>query len=173
MGFKMKIKANMVTRTLGVLVLSSISLTLPAHAAKPAWDQEANLKDAATRLAALQRRSGASGVLKFLDACYRTHLLASNFTQGLEACMAQDYMHSEVLAAIYAKLPAEARARPDVLKPEAIARAMNDRFVTIFAQYKISAKDSDAFKRAVEKHGFPIFLQAVFPKAGDANTSRP
>ena len=81
----------------------------PVHAAKGDWDHTANIKDAAGRLAALHKREGSPGVLKFLDACYRTHLLASDFTKGLEACMAQDYMHTRVLATIYAKLPVDQR----------------------------------------------------------------
>ncbi len=90
-------------------------LASPAHAAPGKWDHAANIKDAAERLAKLHKREGSTGVLKFLDACYRTHLLASEYTKGLEACMAQDYMHTKVLATIYAKLPPEqleALARP-------------------------------------------------------------
>ena len=53
----------------------------------------------------LHKREGSPGVLKFLDACYRTQLLASEFSQGLESCMAQDYMHTQVLAMVYSRIP--------------------------------------------------------------------
>lgn len=149
-----------------VAVVAGVVSTTPAHAAKPAWDQVANVKDAAERLAKLQRSAGANGVLKFLDACYRTHTLASKFTQGLEACMAQDYMHTRVLTTIYSKLPPEARNKPDVLTPEAIAKGLGDRFAVIINQYAISRVDAEAFKRTVDTHGFPLFLSAVFPNAG-------
>ena len=89
----------------------AVCLAVPADAAPGKWDHTANIKDAATRLAKLHRREGSSGVLTFLDACYRTHLLASSYTAGLEACMAQDYMHTQILAQIYARLPAEDRAK--------------------------------------------------------------
>jgi hypothetical protein len=140
-----------------------------AHAASAKWSQEANVKDAAARLAKLQRSGGAEGVVKFIDACYRTHMLAEAFTQGLEACMAQDYMHSKVLAMIYARLPAEQRAKRGLPEPEAIARVMGQRFSAVFSQYKLSSADADALKKAVDQHGFPIFLQAVFPDSGAAD----
>ena len=70
----------------GTLLALLLALTVAssATAAKEAWDHVANIKDAATRLALLHRREGSPGVLKFLDACYRTQLLASEFSQGLE-----------------------------------------------------------------------------------------
>ncbi len=156
-----------------VPAIAGTLLTVPAYAAKPTWDQVANVKDAAERLAKLQRSAGANGVLKFLDACYRTHTLASKFTQGLEACMAQDYMHSQVLASIYAKLPPEARSKPDALTPETIAKSMGDRFAVIVNQYAISAEQTAAFKRTVDTHAFPIFLKAVFPNAEAAPSAQP
>jgi hypothetical protein len=137
---------------------------MPAQAAKPAWDQTANIKEAANHLAKLHRGQGSQGVIKFLDACYRTHTLASEFNRGLEACMAQDYMHSKVLAEIYGRLPEAARANRNVPTPELISKTMVARFAAIFAQYKFTQSQSDGFKSAVDKHGFPLFLKAVFPK---------
>lgn len=143
-----------------------------ASAAKETWNHAANIKDAAKRLGDLHRREGSAGVLKFLDACYRTQMLASEYTAGLESCMAQDYMHSQVLAQIYARIPQEERVRMGTPAPEDIARGMGARFVTAFRQYKISTKEAEAFKKMVDKDGMPIFLNAVFPpkKAGDTDS---
>ena len=144
----------------------------PAPAlAKETWNHVANIKDAAKRLAALHRREGSAGVLKFLDACYRTQMLSSEFSQGLESCMAQDYMHSQVLARIYAKIPQAERVRMGVPAPEDIAKGMGQRFVAAFSQYKISIKQAEAFKRMVDKDGMPLFMKAVFPprNSGDAD----
>lgn len=138
---------------------------MPALAAKPAWDQAANIKEAANHLAKLHRAQGSQGVLKFLDACYRTHTLASEFNRGLEACMAQDYMHSQVLAVIYAKVPREEREKAGAPSPEVISKTMGGRFASIFAQYSVSAEAAALLKERIEKHGFPIFIKAVFPKA--------
>ena len=135
------------------------------HAASGTWDRAANIKDAASRLGALHRREGSPGVLKFLDACYRTHMLASDFSKGLEACMAQDFMHSQVLASIYAKVPLEQRQKLDTPSPELIASGMQQRFAAAFAQYQITIPEADAFKALVEKQGMPVFLKAVFPKS--------
>lgn len=134
-----------------------------ASFAKDDWDRAANIKDAATRLADLHRRQGSQGVLKFLDACYRTQTLASKYSAGLESCMAQDYMHSQVLAQIYARIPQAERVRMGTPAPEDIARAMGQRFVATFRQYKISTKEAEKFKKLVDVNGMPIFLKSVFP----------
>ena len=161
---------------LGLLALAVLlpCMQLPAvaePAPKPAWDQTANIKQAAGHLAKLHRAQGSQGVIKFLDACYRTHTLASTFNRGLEACMAEDYMHSQVLAVIYARLPEEARAKSNFPSPDFIAKTMGARFSSIFSQYSFTTAEADDFKTSVDKHGFPIFLKAVFPKdaarAGD------
>lgn len=145
-------------------------LAMPgASAAKQTWDHVANIKDAARRLGALHQREGSAGVLKFLDACYRTQMLASEYSPGLESCLAQDYMHSQVLAQIYARIPQADRVRMGTPAPEDIARGMGARFVAAFRQYKISTKQAEALKKMIDKDGMPIFLKAVFPpkKKGD------
>jgi hypothetical protein len=150
--------------SLGAVVMAPV----PLHA-KETWDHVANIKDAAKRLADLHKREGSAGVLKFLDACYRTQMLSSEFTQGLESCMAQDYMHSQVLARIYARIPQADRVRMGVPAPEDIANGMGQRFVAAFSQYKMTVKQAEHFKKLVDKNGMPIFVKSVFPpkKSGD------
>lgn len=143
-----------------------------AQAAVPSWNQVANVKDAAQRLAKLHRSEGTQGVMKFLEACYKTHMLASEFTQGLEACMAQDYMHSQELAAIYSKVPEADRVRLKAPSPELISGTMAKRFEAVFEQYHIDKADAEKFKKAVDQYAFPIFLKAVFQKAGKADGAR-
>jgi len=140
-------------------------------AARETWDHVANIKDAAKRLGELHRQQGSQGVLKFLDACYRTQTLASEYSAGLESCLAQDYMHSQVLAQIYARIPQADRVRMGTPAPEDIARGMGQRFVATFQQYKISTKEAEKFKKLVDTNGMPIFLKSVFPpqKPGEAN----
>jgi hypothetical protein len=143
-----------------------------ASAARENWNHVANIKDAAKRLGELHQREGSAGVIKFLDACYRTQMLASEYSAGLESCLAQDYMHSQVLAQIYARIPQEQRVKTGTPAPEDIARGVTARFVAAFKQYNISAKEADAFKKMLDKDGMPIFLKAVFPpkKAGETDT---
>jgi hypothetical protein len=145
-------------------IICGVVLATAAHAARGDWDHAANIKDAASRLAVLHKREGSQGVLKFLDACYRTHLLASDYTKGLEACMAQDYMHTQVLAIIYSKLPEDERKKVGAPSPDIMAQGMNQRFVTSFMQYKVTVADGEDFKKLVDKHGFPVFIKAIFPK---------
>lgn len=139
--------------------------------AKETWDHVANVKDAAKRLADLHKREGSAGVLKFLDACYRTQMLSSKYTQGLESCMAQDYMHSQVLARIYARIPQAERVRMGVPAPEDIANGMGQRFVAAFKQYNISTKEAESFRRLVDKDGMPIFLKSAFPPSKPGGAS--
>jgi hypothetical protein len=169
---------NMKPRALRIpaaAVLAGVLAAFSAHAAPGNWDHAANIKDAAERLALLHKREGSQGVLKFLDACYRTHLLASEYTKGLEACMAQDYIHTQVLATIYSKLPDDERKKVGAPSPEAMAQGMNQRFVTSFMQYKVTVADAEDFKNLVNKYGFPVFVKAVFPKnpAGAADGAKP
>lgn len=144
----------------------------PAHAVGQGWDHKANITDAAKRLVILHRREGSAGVIKFLEACYKTHLLSSAFTAGLESCMAQDYMHTHVLALIYSRLPPERIKQMGAPTPEVIAKSMNERFVTSFMQYNVTVKEGEEFKKLVNDFGVPIFVAGVFPKSktpeGDA-----
>ncbi len=158
---------------LTVLFLTVLVAMPHASVAKETWDHVANIKDAAKRLGELHQREGSAGVLKFLDACYRTQMLASEYSAGLESCLAQDYMHSQVLAQIYARIPQEERVKMGTPAPEDIARGMGQRFVAAFSQYKISTKEADSFKKMVDKNGMPIFLKAVFPprNPGDAGAT--
>ena len=159
-------------------VISAIPSMSPAsaEAAKTEiakWDRAANIKDAAERLGVLHRREGSQGVIKFIDACYRTHMLASEYNKGLEACLAADYMHSRVLAEIYARVPAEERAKNKAPSPELITNTMAARFGKAYAQYNVPAAEADVFKMLVDTHGFPLFVKVIFPKAGAATESEP
>lgn len=133
---------------------------------KAEWNQVENVKGAAKRLGEMQRRQGSEAVLKFLEACYKTHMLAENFTEGLEGCMAQDYMLSQMLAVIYAKVPADKLAEMKAPSSEVIARAMRGRFQAIFQQYKFTQEQADNLKKAVDVHGMPVFIKLVFPNTG-------
>ena len=153
---------------LTAMIMAALSPAVPAHAEaskaeKPSWDHAANVRDAAGRLAIMHKREGSPGVLKFLDACYRTHLLASEFNQGLEACMAQDYMHSLVLAQMYSKLSAEQRKAMRAPSAEDISTGMGQRFLLAYSQYHVSFAEAEVFRKLVDKEAFPIFLKAVFP----------
>ncbi|WP_343062313.1 hypothetical protein [Hyphomicrobium methylovorum] len=151
-----------------ILVMALSAPVFPA-AAKEDWNKVANIQDAAKRLAVLHKREGSAGVMKFLDACYRTHMLSSTFTQGLEACLAQDYMHTQVLARIYARIPQKERVKMGVPAPEELANGMGQRFVAAFSQYKIGVKKAEAFRQLVDKNGMPIFVRAVFPAEAEKN----
>ena len=145
----------------------------PAASAAIDWDRAANIKGAATRLVALHRSQGSEGVLKFLDACYRTHLLASEFNAGVEACLAQDYMHSQALAQIYARVPPEVRQKNRNPSPEEISKGFADRFVAAFAQYKLAAADATQFRALVNRYGLPVFFKGVFPNAQQRGLQAP
>lgn len=129
------------------------------------WDRVANIKEAAERIGLIQRTRGAEAAIKHIDACYRTHGLASAYSAAFEACIAQDYMETKLLTRIYGRLPPERLRKMGAPTAEQLAQAMGRRVVAAFQQYKVSAADASAFQGEVDKVGLPIFLRTVFPNA--------
>ena len=143
-------------------------LAAPAFAAGNfTWDRAANIKDAAERLAGLQKERGALAAYKFISACYGTHMLASKYTQGLEACIAQDYMLTEVMTSIYARIPAEKRKEMGTVDPDQLARGMSQRVGAALTQYKMTEADGLALKKMIDQHGLPVFAKQTLPKASE------
>jgi hypothetical protein len=152
---------------IGAIVLATGMTAAPPLRAEtvetPEWDQAANIKDAAERLGKLHRKGGVKAAYDFIDACYRTHRLASQYGQAFEACIAQDYLETKVLATVYARLPPETLAKLGAPTPEALAGAMGRRIVAAFAQYGKPAAYGEALKKLVDQHGMPVFVAIVFP----------
>ena len=146
----------------GVIGMHTTSLVA---AQDPKWDQVANIKESATRLAQMQRTQGATKAFVFIDACYRTHSLSSEYTKAFEACIAQDYLETQILALIYSRMSPDALKRTGAPSPEMLASTMNRRVSGAFAQYKIGKEQVAQFKRNVDEHGFPLFFQSLFPDA--------
>lgn len=140
---------------------------------KPEWDQAANIKDAAERLGKLHRVKGPKAAIQFIDACYRTNGLAEAYTERFEACIAQDYMETQVLAQVYSRLPPEQLKQMGAPTAQGLADGLGKRVVAAFQQYKISAEYAGKFKSLVDKHGFPTFIPLVFPKQEKPDDSSP
>lgn len=151
------------------LKLTAVALALgtgaPAspHAASISWDRATNIKGAAERLVGILKERGAPGTYKFISDCYGTQTLAEKYGAGLEACIAQDYMLSEVLAAIYSRIPPEKRKEMGVVEPQQLAVAFSRRAGSALAQYKLTEADGLALKKLVDQHGLPLFVQATLP----------
>jgi hypothetical protein len=156
------VRVALALATAGVIGMHTTSLVA---AQDPKWDQVENIKTAATHLAQLQRTQGAQKAFAFIDACYRTHSLSSDYTKAFEACIAQDYLETQILALIYSRMPPEALKRSGAPSPQMLATTMNRRVSGAFAQYKISKEQIAQFKRNVDQHGFPLFFQSLFPDA--------
>lgn len=161
-------RAARLARAVAAVTVSAVllvtGLMLPAAAATaPDWDQVANIKDAALRLAHMQRTRGATKTFEFIDACYRTHSLSSQYTKAFEACIAQDYLETQVLALIYSRLSPQTLQRMGAPTPEVLAQTMGKRISSAFANYEVPAENVQAFKELVDVHGFPVFFQALFP----------
>lgn len=166
---------NHIIRRLVLMGAALLIAALPVQAAKSKrdWNQVENVKGAAKRLGEMHRRQGAEATLKFLEACYKTHTLAERYTEGLESCMAQDYMLSQVLAVVYSRVPADKLKDMKAPTAEIIARSMRGRFQAIFQQYKFTQEQADGLRKAVDKHGMPIFVKAVFPKRKGEGAGEP
>ena len=142
-----------------------LAAAVPACATEtPDWDQIENIKDAASRLATLQRTQGATKAFEFIDACYRTHSLSSKYTKAFEACIAQDYLETQVLALIYSRMTPESLKKMGAPTPELLAETMSRRVGQAFANYQVPQPRIEAFKKLVDEHGFPLFFEALFPK---------
>lgn len=139
----------------------------PATEGAPAasWDQAGNIRGAAEHLGKLQRSRGAKGAYDFIAACYKTQGLAESYSAPFEACIAQDYMQTQVLAQIYSRMTAEQLKNLNAPSAPQLADAMGRRVVAAFTQYKIPVSYAGDFKKLVDQHGFPVFLALVFPNA--------
>jgi hypothetical protein len=129
------------------------------------WDRAANIRESAERIGMIQRTRGAEGAIKHIDACYRTHGLASAYSAAFEGCIAQDYLQTKLLTRIYGRLKPEELRRIGAPTADQMAQAMGRRVVAAFRQYKVSAAEADAFKTEVDKVGLPVFLKTVFPNS--------
>jgi hypothetical protein len=147
---------------LAVPVLFSASAAV-ATAREPDWDQGGNNKDAATPRAQMQRTQGATRAFAFIEACYKTHSLSSNYTKAFEACIAQDYLGTQILALIYSRMPPETLKKLGAPSPEVLAQTMGKRIAAAFATYEVPIARVKAFKKLVDEHGFPVFFKALFP----------
>ena len=154
-----------VTLALAAAGLIAMSTTSLVAARDPDWDQVANIKEAATRLAQIQRTQGANRAFVFIDACYRTHSLSSAYTKAFEACIAQDYKETQILTVIYSRMEPEALKRMGAPSPAMLASTMSRRVGAAFGQYKIPPERIAEFKRAVDEQGFPLFFKTLFPDA--------
>ena len=101
----------------------------------------------------------------FIDACYRTHSLSSAYTKAFEACIAQDYLETQILALIYSRMSPEALKRTGAPSPQMLAESMSRRVGAAFGKYKVPPEQIAAFKKNVDEHGFPLFFQSLFPDA--------
>ena len=146
-------------------VVIGMSTTSLVAAQDPKWDQVENIKEAATRLAQMQRTQGATKAFVFIDACYRTHSLSTDYTKAFEACIAQDYLETQVLALIYSRMSPEQLKKTGAPTPQMLAESMGRRVGAAFSKYKITPDQIATFKRNVDEHGFPLFFQALFPDA--------
>ncbi len=169
-GFAVVVAAATWSGAAGAETAAPAPVQSPAAEAVPpsvpiTWDRAANIKEAAERIGLIQRTRGAEGAIKHIDACYRTHGLASAYSAAFEACIAQDYMETKLLTRIYGRLPPEQLRKMGAPTADQLAQAMGRRVVAAFQQYKVSAADATAFQGEVNKVGMPVFLRTVFPNA--------
>ena len=158
--------AQWMWRAAALLVASqALMLSIPADAKGKEWDHIANIKSSATQLAQLQIAKGAQGTYEFIAACYKTHSLNSEFGAALEGCLVLDYIHSNVTAAVYAKVDPQERGRMGMPEPRELVGTMLKRVGDAMANYKITEAEARKFIADVDKYGTPVFTKARFPKA--------
>lgn len=154
-----------VLRPAAVLALALVAMAGRGEA--KSWNQVANIKASAVKLAELQVAKGALGTFEFIANCYRTHELAEKFGASLQGCMVQDYIHSRITAAVYAKLPESERQRMGVPGPDDLVNGMLGRVGATMAKYKLTQADAEKFIADIDKHGIPAFTKARFPNTAE------
>lgn len=129
------------------------------------WDQVASIRGAAERLGRVHRGGGAKAAYELIDNCYRTHSIASAYTEGFESCIVQDYLETRMLMQVYARMPPEALQKLGVPSPPQLAESMARRVSAAFHQYKKSQAYADEVRELINRHGMSVFLSIVFPEA--------
>lgn len=148
-----------------MLLAGALASSVALAGAEPDWDRAANIREAAQRLVAIQNERGALGTLKFIAACYQTHMLAKHYSKPLEACIAQDYMLSQTLALIYDRLEPDKRKQMGAPEPAQIAQGLSGRVATALGRYQMTQSQADELRKLVETEGFPVFFKERFPKS--------
>jgi hypothetical protein len=161
------------TLVLAVAVLAAPALDARAAAPKYDWDRVANVKEAARQIGEIQAAQGADKAFQFINACYKTHSLASAYSKYFEGCIAQDLMLMEALAAIYSRADAGALRRAGAPTVEQLQRSLNQRIGGAYATYNIPPAEVQSLKKIVDTHGMPVFLKVLFPPDAPATPKKP
>ena len=133
-----------------------------AAAQTPSPDRVQNIEQAATEIAAVQKKSGANGAFTAIIECYNRELPgAAALTPQLEACMAQDIIVSQMSATFYSSMSAAARTADS--DPAAILKAMQERVVGTMARFKVPQDDALIFSGIVKTKGVEAYARARFP----------
>lgn len=164
-------------RLRAVVVATALALAgagTPAYASpKIDWDQVENIKKAAQQLGQLQRRQGATKAFELIVACYKTHGASSKYSRFFEGCIAQDYIHTQTLASLYARMPPAALKKAGAPSPKLLADAMGQRVAGAFSKYAVPVAEANAFKKLVDKYGFPVYAKIMFPKRKSGSQADP
>ena len=156
---------------LAAAAVIGMSTTSLVAAQDPKWDQVENIKEAATRLAQMQRTQGATKAFVFIDACYRTHSLSTDYTKAFEACIAQDYLETQVLALIYSRMS------PDAAEEDGCADAarcwrqsMGRRVGAAFVQVQDHARSDRHLQTQRRRARLPAVLPGAVSRRQDAGS---
>lgn len=131
----------------------------------PTWERSKSIKEASQRIAVMHRAKGPRAVYQFIDACYRTHGLASKYGEALESCFVQDYLETKMLVQIYSQMAPETRSQIGLASPEDLVGAMNGRMAAALKTYELPHEHAEELMRLVDAEGLPVFLAIVFPEA--------
>lgn len=156
-------RAHVGRATAAAALLACYVASASAAPGRPDWDQSANIKDAAQRIAEIQRTQGATKAFNYIEDCYKTHSLSSEYTKAFEGCIAQDYLETQILALVYSRLPPETLKKMGAPEPRQLAQSMGQRITAAFATYKIPVARVEKFKKIVDDDGFPVFFKVLFP----------
>lgn len=128
------------------------------------WDQVKNIKSAATRIAKVQRASGAEVAMKLISNCYKTHTLFPEYSRGFESCLVQDHLQTRILVEIYSRMQPDALRRMGAPSKDSLIKSNAARFAATLSKYDFPPSFGGRLRRLTDEHGWPVFLKIVFPK---------
>lgn len=131
----------------------------------PGWDRVQTIRQAAQRIAVVHRSKGPAAAYKLIDACYRTHSLADLYTEGMEICIVQDYLQTQMVTRVIERMAPGTLARSGVQSPKELRKIMQIRIGKTLKMFDMPPTFGTEVMKLAEKHGSPVYLAVLFPEA--------
>jgi hypothetical protein len=147
--------------SLSIALVCACAVVSASSARAENAERIANIRKAATEIAAAVSAKGAKETLAGIVDCYRRELaVAKSLTPNLETCMAQDIIVSKISAAFYSKIGKAGRRVLRSPDPKAVMDAMQQRVNVTLQKFSMSERAAHELDQLVEKYGVEAYRKA-------------